>query len=191
MNWIEILIVSIGISLDLFAAVECQGALVAKIHAKHLILITLLVSSWQLAILYLGNFGATLLCSYNIGADKVVMERIISVTIFFFLGLRLLFQAWKNEQIDERREEELGVRRFFRLVAVTSFYTFVTGAAFGFLGTSVILLLAIVLAITVVCVVAGMYTGYHLGYEPKTKVYIVGGILLIVAGIEIILRYVA
>lgn len=191
MNWIEILIVSIGISLDLFAAVECEGALVAKIHVKHLILITLLVSAWQLGILYLGNFGATLLCSYNIGDDKIVMERIIAVTIFFFLGLRLLYQAWKNEQIIEHREEELGLKRFFRLVAVVSFYTFVTGAAFGFLGTSVVLLLAIVLAITVVCVVAGMYTGYHLGYEPKTKVYIIGGILLIVAGIDIILRYIA
>lgn len=31
--------------------------------------------------------------------------------------------------------------------------------------------------LTVVCIVAGIYTGYHFGFEQKTKVYIVGAIL--------------
>ena len=33
---------------------------------------------------------------------------------------------------------------------------------------------------------AGIYTGYHFGFEQKTKVYIVGAILFWAAGIDVI-----
>ena len=36
MSWIEIVLITIGMSLDTFAAVECQGALVAKLEKKRL-----------------------------------------------------------------------------------------------------------------------------------------------------------
>lgn len=34
MNWIENLLILVGISLDIFAGMECQGSLVAKIDKK-------------------------------------------------------------------------------------------------------------------------------------------------------------
>ncbi len=37
MSWIEIVLITIGMSLDTFAAVECQGALVAKLEKETLI----------------------------------------------------------------------------------------------------------------------------------------------------------
>ena len=44
MNWIETLIIVCGLSMDVFASVECQGAMLAKIRTKQLVLVTLLVS---------------------------------------------------------------------------------------------------------------------------------------------------
>ena len=32
MNWIEILLITLGISLDIFGVVACQGAQVAKVE---------------------------------------------------------------------------------------------------------------------------------------------------------------
>lgn len=34
MNWMENLLIIAGVSLDIFAAMECQGSLVAKINKK-------------------------------------------------------------------------------------------------------------------------------------------------------------
>lgn len=65
MNWIEMLLVTLGLSLDIFAAVECQGALVAQVKKKHLIIICALLSVWQMAALYLGSIFAGLLCRYR------------------------------------------------------------------------------------------------------------------------------
>ena len=36
MNWIENVLIIAGVSLDIFAAMECQGALVAKVDKKQL-----------------------------------------------------------------------------------------------------------------------------------------------------------
>lgn len=51
MNWIENLLILVGISLDIFAGMECQGSLVAKIDKKHLTLVCGLIAIWQLAAL--------------------------------------------------------------------------------------------------------------------------------------------
>ena len=64
------------------------------------------------------------------------------------------------------------------------------GAALGFLGTGTVTLLTVISAATVFVVIAGLYVGYHMGYEQKTKAYFLGGLLLIIAGIDVIIRYI-
>ena len=58
MNWIENLLILIGISLDIFAGMECQGSLVAKVSKKRLAAICGLMTLWQLAALYIGQAKA-------------------------------------------------------------------------------------------------------------------------------------
>ena len=54
MNVLENLLIIAGISLDIFATMECQGALVAKVKKKQLVLICLLTVVWQMAALFIG-----------------------------------------------------------------------------------------------------------------------------------------
>lgn len=190
MSWIEILVITLGISLDIFAAVACQGALVARVEKKHLVLICALLSAWQMAALYLGSFLAELLCNYDTKEGSVRTLRIIAAAIFICLGLRQVFKAWKNESIDERREDDLGVKRFLYMAAVASNYTLLTGVALGFLGSTIWLILLMIVAFTIVVVVLGMYTGYRFGFEQKTKAYWLGGALLIIGGIDVVVRYI-
>lgn len=190
MNWIETLIIAAGISLDILAAVECQGAVVTKVRTKPLVLISLLISAWQLVSLYLGSLCARLLCRYDLKSHSAFTGRIIAVAVFFCLGIRLLLKAWKREHLNERREDRPDYRRFARLGAVTAMYTFLTGAAFGFLETDVMLIMLMVLGITILCVVGGMYIGYHYGSESRTRIYVTGGLLLLIGGIDVIIRYI-
>ena len=47
MSWIEIVLITIGMSLDTFAAVECQGALVAKLEKKRLSMAVTVIALWH------------------------------------------------------------------------------------------------------------------------------------------------
>lgn len=189
MNWIESLLIIAGISFDIFAAMECQGSLVAKINKKHLSMICILVSIWQMAALYIGSFCADLLWRDELLADENFAGQVLATLIFFCLGIRLFAKAIRNERINERREDNLGFKRFLRMSAMTSIYTVLTGVAFGLMGTSVPIILILIVCFTIAFVVMGMYTGYHFGFEHKTKAYVGGGLLLWIAGIDTIVRY--
>ena len=83
------------------------------------------------------------------------------------------------------------MKRVLRIAGITAFYTVLAGIAFGFLGTGLFTIMIMVALLTVICIVAGIYTGYHFGFEQKTKVYIVGAILFWAAGIDVIVRLVS
>ena len=55
MNWIETLLITLGISLDIFGIVTCEGALLAEIDKKRLAAGSLLVALLQTIALYLGD----------------------------------------------------------------------------------------------------------------------------------------
>ena len=50
--------------------------------------------------------------------------------------------------------------------------------------------LIMIICVTIAMVIIGLYTGYRLGFEQKSKAYIGGGALLIAAGIDVIVRYI-
>lgn len=190
MNWIEDLLIIAGISLDIFAAMECQGSLVAKIDKKQLTVICGLVAVWQLAALALGNYLSVLLYRNNATHDEGFVGLVIAAVIYFVLGVRLIIKAVRNEHIHEHREDSLGLERFLRMAAGTSIYTLIAGIAFGFLKTDLKLMLATIVLFTVAVVVTGMYTGYHFGFVHKTKAYIGGAVLLWIAGVDVIVRHI-
>ena len=190
MNWVENLLIVAGISLDIFGAMECQGSLVNKVNKKLLSGICVLMAVCQLIALFLGHFLSDLFCKSHPMSDERFLGEILAMVIFFGLGIRLIAKAIKNEWVNERREESLDVKKFLRMTAVTSIYTLLAGIAFGFLGTNVALMLIIIVCMTIAFVVLGVYTGYHLGFQHKTKAYVGGALLLWIAGIDVIVRHI-
>ena len=186
MNWMENLLIIAGVSLDIFAAMECQGSLVAKINKKNLTVICGIVALAQLITLYLGHFLSSLFCRYRSVPDEKLLGQIISMVIFMILGIRLMVKAIRNEHVEEHLEHHLGIRRFVRMACISGIYTLLTGIAFGFLETNVLMILIMIVVCTVAFVIGGIYTGYRVGYEANTKVYIVGALLLWVAGLDVL-----
>ena len=187
MNWMENLLIIAGVSLDIFAAMECQGSLVAKINKKNLTVICGIVALAQLITLYLGHFLSSLFGHYRSVPDEKLLGQIISMVIFMILGIRLMVKAIRNEHVEEHLEHHLGIRRFVRMACISGIYTLLTGIAFGFLETNVLMILIMIVVCTVAFVIGGIYTGYRVGYEAKTKVYIVGALLLWVAGLDVLI----
>jgi putative Mn2+ efflux pump MntP len=144
MNWMENLLIIAGVSLDIFAAMECQGSLVAKINKKNLTVICGIVALAQLITLYLGHFLSSLFCHYRSVPDEKLLGQIISMVIFMILGIRLMVKAIRNEHVEEHLEHHLGIRRFVRMACISGIYTLLTGIAFGFLETNVLMILIMI-----------------------------------------------
>ncbi len=177
-------VVVLGISLEIFGAMECQGSLVAKIEKRQLLIFCAVLAAGQTMALGIGDVLSGLLSRQ--GAQESFQGRAAAAAIFLLLGLRLLLKAWKNERIVERREEKFQVKRFLVIYSRGILYTFFAGVALGFLGSSVSVLLLLTLFLTILVTVVGMYTGYRLGFEHKIKAYVLGGILLIAGSVDVV-----
>ena len=191
MSWIEIVLITIGMSLDTFAAVECQGALVAKLEKKRLSMAVTVIALWQTIALLIGSFLVTLLNQYDTQlSGEAFIGRILAILILFGKGLRMFVKAWRNERIVEKREDGLDITKTFFSIAKGTIFTILTGIAFAFLEADIKAVLIMIICVTIAMVIIGLYTGYRLGFEQKSKAYIGGGALLIAAGIDVIVRYI-
>ena len=191
MSWIEIVLITIGMSLDTFAAVECQGALVAKLEKKRLSMAVTVIALWQTIALLIGSFLVTLLNPYDTQlSGEAFIGRILAILILFGMGLRMFVKAWRNERIVEKREDGLDIKKTFFSIAKGTIFTILTGIAFAFLEADIKAVLIMIICVTIAMVIIGLYTGYRLGFEQKSKAYIGGGALLIAAGIDVIVRYI-
>lgn len=188
MSWIENILIIGGISLDIFAAMEIEGAMLAHVKRKSLIVACVLVAALQLLFYFGGYFACYQLGRYHVLKNAEKVGYVVAVVVFALLGVRLIVKAIKREFVHESRRDCIRVRDYIKIIAITSFYTLVAGCACGFVGTSVVMMALVILIFSVLVVVIGLYTGYHYGFESKTGAYVAGAILLWAAGGEILLR---
>lgn len=112
----------------------------------------------------------------------------ISVAIFLGLGIYLIIKAARGKEIEERKAERLESRQFAMWMAITSLDVFIAGIGFGFLDTVFFKTFIVILLITPVSVIAGLYAGWWAGCQARKKIVAVGGCLLLIGGIELLIR---
>lgn len=188
MSWLENLLIIAGISFDIFAAMEIEGVMLADVKRKSMAIACTLVAVLQLLFFFGGYFSGNAVAKYNWIDDAENIGCIIAIVVFALLGIRLIVKAIKREFVQEKRKDAMHVSDYIKIIAVTSLYTLVAGCACGLVGTSVVMILLVILAFSILAVVGGIYTGYHFGFELKTGAYVIGAALLWIAGIEMFLR---
>ena len=165
MNWLGNLLIIVGISFDVYAAMEVRGAMLAKIKPKILILTGLLFTLIQSIFFFGGYFITYEMVMHNEvkNADSLGCE--LAAVIFFVLAARLFHKALKHEEIEEKCEE-MSIKMYVRIILAGAMYTLIAGLACGLIGTNhqlpqyIIMMLLFIICTTIVVVSAGIYTGY-------------------------------
>lgn len=188
MNWLENLLILVGISLDIFAASEVEGSMLGQVKGRILVLAALLVAFLQLGILFVGYYFSKEAVQLNMLEDGVKAGSMIAIVIFIFLGVRLFKKAVSSEIVLEHKSK-ITIKYYLRHIGLDSIYTFFTGVACGLVcDTNIWVMVAIIMISCFAVVVFGTITGYRLGFGSKSKLYGLGAIMLWVAAVEILLR---
>ncbi len=185
---LELLIIaSIGLSVDVLIAVAYQGALLARISKRDMLLTALIFALWQFAALSAG----TLITDIPLFVEKT--EKVtdpwdkMAAILFLVIGIRFAVKAMDRKLFLEKRMD-IRFKKINILAMLTSLDVLLAGIGFGFLQVSYLTVLIILEATTVVFVFLGMYWGYRLGYRQNKKIYWIGAALLIFTGSDILIR---
>ena len=187
MTWMEYLLIFIGISVEAFAIMQIEGAMIAKVVKRALFIACAVVMSIQLVLFFGGYEICSVLADHDFLSDRVKDGSIVASFVFIFLGIRMVYKSFKEDHMEEHRKE-IKVREYIKAIVISNFYTFFAGCACGLLDTNAVFALGAIIVFSIVVVVGGVYTGYCFGLESKTRAYYLGAVVLWGAGLDLIVR---
>ena len=188
MELLEILLVAEGVSLDICAVMMCYGALLPEVHKREVFLGCVVLSAWQLIAFQAGNLLTCIPAVGEVTGQVTRAGAVFSIFIFLCIGGYMFYKALERKPFLERRKDSFSVKEIWLLSVGCGIDAFFAGLGLGYLDSRLWQECAAILGSTVLAIVIGIYVGYRFGWEQKTKIYVLGGILMIAAGAEVLFR---
>lgn len=186
----EFLVISFGITIDVFAVTICWGAMLQKVDRVWLAKTSCLVALWESAALLAGQLLAVLPLWHGRGEAISLLGRGLSIFLLVGLGLYMFFKAYRAKPLQETRISGYAMKYVFLAALAMSVDAYLAGMGMGLLGALPVFSTLCFFIITILSVIVGIYCGYWIGCEQRKGAYYVGGILLLLSGAEVFLVHV-
>jgi len=183
MNIIELILISIGLSMDAFAVAICLGLSLRKFTFDKALIVGLYFGIFQAGMPVAGYFAATLFADHIIAYDHW-----IAFILLGFLGGKMILGSLKKEEI-EKEEPSLNFKTMLPLAIATSIDAAAVGVSFAFLKVSIAPAVLLIGITTLILSMLGVKIGKLFGAKLKSKAEFAGGVILILLGIKILLEH--
>ncbi len=177
MGIIELLLLAIGVSMDAFAVSICRGVKLKEVKLKHSLEVGL----------YFGGFQALMpIIGYFIGGQFYDLIKSLDHWISFFLlgfiGLKMLKESFDCDENDESQSMLI-------LSIATSVDALAVGISLALLNINIIVAALFIGITTFTFSIIGINIGTKFGIKYKSKAEIMGGIILIGIGFNILIEH--
>lgn len=188
MDFSDILLIGVGLSMDAFAVSMCQGVSMKKLDLGKTALIALFFGGFQALMPLLGfALGSTFASAITIGPW-------IAFGLLLILGVKMLIDGIRDKGGEPSGFGTIG--RLFILAIATSIDAFAVGVTFSMQegivwlsgGTSIFLAISLIGATTFTLSLIGVWIGNRFGLRYHRAATIFGGIILLLIGIKILLE---
>lgn len=182
---IQSVMLGVGLAMDAFSVSLANGLNDPKMKVKRMCLIAGVFAFFQALMPLTGWF-----CVHNLVKFFSVFEKFIpwiALILLAFIGGKMLLEGIRNNQEDEENGENgLG----FKLLMVQGVATSIDALSVGFTISEYGFIMAlvsalIIAAVTFVICMAGIVIGKKFGTKLANKASILGGVILIIIGLEI------
>ncbi len=182
MNFVEILLIGIGLAMDAFAVSIGKGLSMKKMNWKKAIIVGL----------YFGIFqGLMPIIGFFLGYSFESLVRQIDHWIAFFLlvaiGMNMVREALKKDE--EGRNDSVAFKVMIILAIATSIDALTIGITFAFLQVNILTSALIIGVITFLISILGVKIGNKFGSKYESKSEAIGGLILILMGLKILLEH--
>ena len=173
MNFIDIFLIGVALSMDAFAVSICKGLSVKKVSAKHVLTVGV----------YFGGFQALMptvgfLLGYKFESFITSIDHWIAFILLALIGGNMIREALGKD--DEHENDDFSVKAMLPLAV---------GISFAFLGVDIVQAALLIGITTFVLSGVGIYVGNVFGAKYKSKAELLGGAVLILIGLKILLEH--
>ncbi|MCL2365458.1 MAG: manganese efflux pump MntP family protein [Oscillospiraceae bacterium] len=200
MNWIELFLIAVGLSMDALAVAICLGLSLAKISIKKALIVGLYFGIFQAGMPVIGYIVASQFAEHVIQYTHWVVFGLLA-----FLGVKMIWGSLKKETCADRvcsampcadrtcpgirSDATLKPSKMIPLALATSVDAMAVGVSFAFLYVHIVPAVSLIGVITLVISMLGVKIGSVFGAKFKSKAELAGGIILVAMGLKVLLEY--
>ena len=110
----------------------------------------------------------------------------IAFGLLLLIGLKMIYESFNQE---DEKISSLGIYVLLMLSIATSIDALAVGISFAFLKSSILTPVIIIGIVTFIMSLCGAFIGYRIGHIFENKMEILGGIILIGIGFNILVEH--
>ncbi|MBQ7182804.1 MAG: manganese efflux pump [Clostridia bacterium] len=183
MNWMDLMLLAVGLSMDAFAVSVCKGLSLKKVSPGQMALVGLWFGAFQMGMPLIGYFLGTTVAGSIESVDHWI--------VFILLGLiggNMLREAFRGGEEDV--DASLSFKKMLPLAVATSIDALAAGASMAMMGDVSVFRDTAVIGLVTFCLSAlGVRAGALFGSRFEKAAKIAGGIILILLGVKILLEH--
>lgn len=180
MGFFSIILTGFALSMDAFAVSITKGITLKKINLSIAIKIAFFFGLFQAVMPLIGwLFGM------NFELYIRSIDHWIAIILLSFLGIKMIIETINRDDDNESNSIYLDNKELIILSIATSIDALAVGVTFAFLNIDIIPICISIGAITFIVCFIGVIIGKKIGSVLKNSAQIIGGIILILIGLNI------
>lgn len=186
MNFIELLLTGVALSMDAFAVSVSKGLSAGRVRMRHGLIAGAYFGGFQALMPFLGWLLAGLF------ADAIrSFDHWVAFLLLALIGANMLREALSRDKDEDAPDPSFGVRTMLPLAIATSIDALATGVSFALTDTNIYLAITVIGCTTFLFSAVGVKIGSIFGLKYKRSAEIIGGVILILMGVKILLEHLA
>jgi putative Mn2+ efflux pump MntP len=170
-----------GLAMDATAVSAARG--LGGLNARDAVALPLLFGAFQSVMAALGWFAGS-----RVGPYIDAWDHWVAFVLLVGLGGKMLVEAWRGRGGDDRVPAPASVMLYLGLALATSIDAAAAGLTLPLVAVAPWLALALIGAVTAACSAIGYLAGGYAGKHLGSKLEIVGGLVLIGIGVQLLVR---
>jgi len=184
MEFMQAMVLAVGLSMDAFAVSVCKGLAMKRADLKSGVICGAWFGGFQALMPAVGFFLGTLFAQTIEAFDHWVAFALLA-----FIGINMLKEAFSKDCDCEEADADLSVKTMFVMALATSIDAMAAGISLA-MDDANILVNALCIGITTFILSAvGVKVGNVFGSRFEKKAQMAGGIILILLGLKILLEH--
>jgi putative Mn2+ efflux pump MntP len=180
-----LLVIAVGVSADAFAVALGKGLHMKRLTPRGAGSIAIAFGVFQALMPIIGWVLARNFRDYIVAVDHW-----IAFGLLLLIGGKMLWEAFSSDEDDEEdSDKDIGFRELVVLSVATSIDALAVGISFAFLDVSIVPAALAIGVTTAIITLVGVIVGHRAGRRFGKPAEILGGLILIGIGVNIVLEH--
>lgn len=185
MDFLSILIIAIGLSMDSLAVSIVNGLMMPKLKFFRAMYIAFFLALFQATMPIIGFLGGSI-----IENEIKSIDHWLAFILLAFIGGKMVYEGMSSqENLEVKKEYQLSFQKLITQSIATSIDALAVGISFAFLDIKIYTTALIIGCVTFLFSMIGLRMGKSIGSKTRGRMEILGGLFLIAIGLKILIEH--